>query len=149
MVFKCRLYQVYLRRVDVSEQWSLRAGGLLIQVVSKTGLTVFFFFEGMLISEVKEFVNNRWNCNVNQITVFAVLDLKKKHCLKRRKCWYAKRKGTKSDWVFTNRQHDRLVQFENICRNPPPPLHTHTLNVTENLKFPLEALKTLWEKRKC
>ena len=45
VVFKCRLYQVDLRRVAVSGvavsgQWSLKAGGLLIQVVSKTGLTV-------------------------------------------------------------------------------------------------------------
>ena len=41
MVFKCRFYLVDLRRFVVSEQWSLKAGGLLIQVVSNTGLTVF------------------------------------------------------------------------------------------------------------
>ena len=40
VVFKCRFYLVELRRVVVSEQWSLKAGGLLIQVVSNTGLTV-------------------------------------------------------------------------------------------------------------
>ena len=32
--------QVDLRRFAVSEQWSLKAGGLLLQVVSNTGLTV-------------------------------------------------------------------------------------------------------------
>ena len=41
VVFKCRFYRVGLRRVAVSEQWSLKAGGLLIQVVSKTGLSVY------------------------------------------------------------------------------------------------------------
>ena len=41
VVFKCRFYQVALRRVAVSEQGSLKAGGLLIQVVSNSGLTVF------------------------------------------------------------------------------------------------------------
>ena len=40
VVFKCRLYQVDLRRITVSEQLSLKTGGLLIQVVSNTGLTV-------------------------------------------------------------------------------------------------------------
>ena len=40
VVFKCRFYWVDLRRVAVSEQWSLKSGGLLIQVVSNTGLTV-------------------------------------------------------------------------------------------------------------
>ena len=40
VVFKCRFYQVDLRRVVVSEQWSIKAGGILIQVVSNTGLTV-------------------------------------------------------------------------------------------------------------
>ena len=40
VVFKCRFYKVDLRRVVVSEQWSFKAGGLLIQVVSSTGLTV-------------------------------------------------------------------------------------------------------------
>ena len=28
----------YLRRIAVSEQWSHKAGGLIIQVVSNTGL---------------------------------------------------------------------------------------------------------------
>ena len=32
--------EVDLRRVAVSEQWSLKAGDLLMQVVSNTGLTV-------------------------------------------------------------------------------------------------------------
>ena len=40
VVFKRRFYKVDLRRVFVSEQWSLKAGGFLIQVVSHTGLTV-------------------------------------------------------------------------------------------------------------
>ena len=40
VVFKYWFYQVHLRQVVVSEQWSLKAGGLLIQVVSNTGLTV-------------------------------------------------------------------------------------------------------------
>ena len=40
VVFKCRFYLVDLRRIAVAEQWSLKAGGLLIQVVSNTGLTV-------------------------------------------------------------------------------------------------------------
>ena len=39
VVLKCRFYLVDLR-VAVSEQLSLTAGGLLIQVVSNTGLTV-------------------------------------------------------------------------------------------------------------
>ena len=39
-MIKCRFYLVDLRRVAVSEQWSLKAGGLLIQVIFKTGLTV-------------------------------------------------------------------------------------------------------------
>ena len=38
--FKCRFYQVDLRRGLISVQWSLKAGGLLVQVVSNTGLTV-------------------------------------------------------------------------------------------------------------
>ena len=40
VVFKCRFCLVDVRRVVVSEQWSLKAGGLSIQVVSNTGLTV-------------------------------------------------------------------------------------------------------------
>ena len=40
VVFKCRYYFVDLRRVTASDQWSLKAGGLLIQLVSKTGLTL-------------------------------------------------------------------------------------------------------------
>ena len=40
MIFKCRFYEVDSRRVVVSKQWSLKAGGLLIQVISNTGLTV-------------------------------------------------------------------------------------------------------------
>ena len=40
VVFKCRFYYVELRSV-VSAQWSIKAGGLSIQVVSKTGLTVY------------------------------------------------------------------------------------------------------------
>ena len=40
VVFKCRFCWVDLRRAVVSEQWSLKAGGLLIQVVSNTGFTV-------------------------------------------------------------------------------------------------------------
>ena len=43
VVFKCRFYYVDLRRVGVSEQWYLKAGCLLIQVISYTGLTVTFF----------------------------------------------------------------------------------------------------------
>ena len=39
VVFKCRIYRVDLRRVVVSKQWSLKAGGLLIQVVCYTVLT--------------------------------------------------------------------------------------------------------------
>ena len=41
VVFKCRFYLVDSRTVVVSEQWSLKAGGLLIQVVSNTGLTIY------------------------------------------------------------------------------------------------------------
>ena len=41
VVFKSRFYEADLRRVVVSEQRSLKSGGLLIQVVSNTGLTVF------------------------------------------------------------------------------------------------------------
>ena len=41
VVFKCRFCSVDLIRVVVSEQWSLKAGGLLIQVISNTGLIVF------------------------------------------------------------------------------------------------------------
>ena len=40
VVFKCRFYWVDFRKVVVSEQWSLKVGGLLIQVVFNTGLTV-------------------------------------------------------------------------------------------------------------
>ena len=40
VVFKFRFYSVDFRRVVVSEQWSLKAGGLLIQVVSNAGITV-------------------------------------------------------------------------------------------------------------
>ena len=40
VVLKCRLYRVDFRRVVLTEQWSLKAGGLSIQVVSNTGLTV-------------------------------------------------------------------------------------------------------------
>ena len=43
VVFKCRFYEVDLRRVAVSEPWSLKASGLLIQVVSNTGLTIVQF----------------------------------------------------------------------------------------------------------
>ena len=35
VVFKCSFYLVVLRRVVVSEQWSVKAGDLLIQVVSE------------------------------------------------------------------------------------------------------------------
>ena len=48
VVFKYRFYQVDLRRAVVSEQWSLKAGGLLIQVVSNIGLTVLFFLSKSL-----------------------------------------------------------------------------------------------------
>ena len=41
VVFKCRLYQIDLRRGVVSKQLSLKAVDCLIQVVSNTGLTVF------------------------------------------------------------------------------------------------------------
>ena len=40
VVFKCRFYYVDLRTVVVSKLWSLKAGGLLMQVVSRTGLTI-------------------------------------------------------------------------------------------------------------
>ena len=49
VIFKCTFYEIDLRRVVVSEQWSfkagslsiqVKAGGLLIQVVSNTGLTI-------------------------------------------------------------------------------------------------------------
>ena len=40
VVIEYRLYLNDLRRVVVSKKWSLKAGGLLIQVVSNTGLTV-------------------------------------------------------------------------------------------------------------
>ena len=43
VVFKCRFYEVDLRRGAVSEQWSLKAGGFLLQVVSNTGLTVLSY----------------------------------------------------------------------------------------------------------
>ena len=46
-VFKCRFYKVDLKRVAVSEEWALKAGGLLIQVVSNTGLTVYQWLHGM------------------------------------------------------------------------------------------------------
>ena len=41
VVFACRFYSIDLRRVVVSEKWSLKAGVLLIQVVFNTGLTVY------------------------------------------------------------------------------------------------------------
>ena len=44
VAFKCRFYYVALRRIVVSEQWSLKASGLLIQVVSNTGLTVYMIY---------------------------------------------------------------------------------------------------------
>ena len=47
VVFKCRFYKVDFRRVVVSEQWSLKAGGHLIQVVSNTGLTVYLTWKGI------------------------------------------------------------------------------------------------------
>ena len=45
VVFQCRFYYVDLRRVAVLEQWSLKPGGLLIQVVSNTDLTVLFVID--------------------------------------------------------------------------------------------------------
>ena len=39
-VFKCKFYYSDLRRVAVLGQWSFKAGGLSIHVVSNTGLTV-------------------------------------------------------------------------------------------------------------
>ena len=36
-----QVYMVDLRRVTVLELWALKAGGLLIQVVSYTSLTVY------------------------------------------------------------------------------------------------------------
>ena len=39
---KYRFYQVDLRRFVISEQWSLKAGCLFIQVVSNTGFTVLY-----------------------------------------------------------------------------------------------------------
>ena len=42
-----------LRRVVVSEQWSLKAGGLFIQVVSNTGLTVVFFLANKSIQSFR------------------------------------------------------------------------------------------------
>ena len=45
VAFKCRFYYVELTRLAVSQQWSLKAGGLLIQVVFNTGLTVCAKFE--------------------------------------------------------------------------------------------------------
>ena len=43
VVFKCRLYWLDLIRGVVSGQWSLKSVDCLIQVVSKTGLTVLLF----------------------------------------------------------------------------------------------------------
>ena len=40
VAFKCRFDYVELKTLAVSEQWSLKAGVLLIQVVFNTGLTV-------------------------------------------------------------------------------------------------------------
>ena len=40
VVFKCWFYFVDLGRDVVSDLWSLKSGGCLIQVVSNTGLTV-------------------------------------------------------------------------------------------------------------
>ena len=45
VVFKSRFCYVELRRLAVSEQWSLKAGGILIQVVFNTGLTVCAQFD--------------------------------------------------------------------------------------------------------
>ena len=41
VVCKCRFYYVDVRRLAVSKQWPLNAGGLLIKVVSNTGITVY------------------------------------------------------------------------------------------------------------
>ena len=41
VVFKCRWYYVDLRREAVLEQWSLKEGDCLIQVVFNAGLTVY------------------------------------------------------------------------------------------------------------
>ena len=41
VVFKCRFSLVDLKKGVVSEQWSLKAVDCLIQVVYKTGLTIF------------------------------------------------------------------------------------------------------------
>ena len=43
VVFKCRFYSVVLKRVAVLEQRSLKAGDLLIQAFSNTGLTVYIY----------------------------------------------------------------------------------------------------------
>ena len=43
VVFKCRFYSVVLKRVAVLEQRSLKAGDLLIQGFSNTGLTVYIY----------------------------------------------------------------------------------------------------------
>ena len=42
VVFKCRFCYVDLTRSVLSEQWSLRAGHCLIQVVSNTSFTVLY-----------------------------------------------------------------------------------------------------------
>ena len=65
VVFKCRFYQVDLRRV-VSQQWPLKADGLLIQAVSNTGLTVVpLCFEGHLL------------CRFQLLSIDRILDLSK------------------------------------------------------------------------
>ena len=48
VVFKCRFYYFDLRRVSVSEQWFLKAGSLLIKLVSNTGFTVLLETEEKL-----------------------------------------------------------------------------------------------------
>ena len=40
VVFKCRFHKVDLKRVVVSEEWSLKAADILILVVSNTGLII-------------------------------------------------------------------------------------------------------------
>ena len=44
VVFKCRFFLVDLRESVLAEQWSLKAVDCLIQVVSKTGSTVFLHY---------------------------------------------------------------------------------------------------------
>ena len=55
VVFKCRFYYVGLRRIVISEQWSLKAGGLLMQVFSNTGSTVF------VIENMAPSIKNRYH----------------------------------------------------------------------------------------